>query len=49
LGGYPVIGEADTLALVEKVGAQRHNALAGLDAAHDGRLLGDPADLHGPQ
>jgi hypothetical protein len=44
-----MIGEADTLALVEKVGAQRHHALAGLDAAHDGRLLGKPANLHGPQ
>jgi hypothetical protein len=49
LGGSPVIAEADTLALVEKVGAQRHNALAGLDAAHDGDLLGEPANLHCPQ
>jgi hypothetical protein len=49
LGGPPVIDEADTLALVEKVGAQRHNALAGLDAADDGDLLGEPANLHCPQ
>jgi hypothetical protein len=48
LHGYPVIGEADPLALVEKVGAQRHNTLAGLDTAHDGGLLGEPANLHRP-
>jgi hypothetical protein len=46
LGGSPGIGEADPLALVEKVGAQRHNALAGLDAAHDSDLFGEPANLH---
>jgi hypothetical protein len=48
LGSIPIIGEADALALVEQVGAKRHNALAGLDAAHNGGLLGEPANLHGP-
>jgi hypothetical protein len=48
LGGSLVVDEADTLALVEKLGAQRHNALAGLDAADDGSLPGEPANLHCP-
>ena len=32
---------------MEKVGAERHDALAGVDAAHDGGFLGKPANLYG--
>jgi hypothetical protein len=39
----------DALALVKEVGAERHDPLAGIDAGDDGSLLGEPANLHGPE